>query len=187
MKELVEEIAPIGIFARTFEAPERRVTCRYRGRSTDEVDGEMRLSGASIAHGFCEPEYFLEVTTAEPVYAYLQREALARYGGVFSDPGIRRVGSIHHKESYIESEPFVSDAGAGVANMVCLVRKAIEAKLERNYPQPCILLVRVEPGSILSFHDWCLVAKKAVVPAAREQFAAVYLVYTSSALSVPVN
>jgi hypothetical protein len=188
VKGLVEEVVPMAVFARNFEAPERRVSCKYLGQSGDRADGEIRVAGIYVVtQGFVERSYFIEVTTAEAPYEHLKREALARDGFVFGGPGIRRTGSRHREGSRIESKPSVRDAGAGVDDTAPLVRTAIEKKLKKDYPQPCILLVRVEPEWNLRLRDWCLLAEKAVIPNAFGKFAAVYLVHTSSALSVPAG
>jgi len=184
VKRLVEEVVPMAVFARNFEAPERRVSCKYLGQPGDRADGEIRVAGMYVTQDFCKRSYFIEVTTAEAPYEYLKREALARDGFVFGGPGIRRTGSRHREDSRIESKPSVRDAGAGVDDTAPLVRSAIEKKLKKEYPQPCILLVRVEPEWNLRLRDWCLLAERAMIPAAFRKFAAVYLVETSSALSV---
>jgi hypothetical protein len=187
VKKLIEEVVPIAIFARNFEAPERRVKCKYTSVSISPSDGEMRLSGASVEGGFVESFYYLEVTTAEAPYEYLKREALAKNGFVFSGPKIRRIGSRQKSDSVIKSEPSVTDGDSGVTDTVRMVQAAIEKKLEIAYPSPCILLVRVEPEGILGFREWCAVAENGAVAGAYEKFAGIYIIYTSSALSMPVS
>jgi hypothetical protein len=179
VKRLVEEILPIAMFAKSLEGPERHIVVTYFGDS-QTFDGEIIVSGATVESGFLESKYYLEITSAVAPYEYLQREALARYGSVFGGPNIRRSGSSGRGDAGVSSKPVVRDVGDDLEDAKRWVRQAISSKCGRAYPQPCLLLVRVEPESNLSLTDWASLISSVRDVCLASDFKSVYVVHTST-------
>jgi hypothetical protein len=56
------------------------------------------------------------------------------------------------------------------------VKKRIEAKAKKEYPQPCMLVVNVEPDRPLSLGEWAELAKAITADAVRSQFKLTFIV-----------
>lgn len=174
-KELIEEIIPIAAFLKHFESPGRRVKCRYFP-GNQNYDAKIRIRGGGLRLGFVEESYFLEVTSAVSSYDFLEREALSRYGSVFGGGDIRRIGSRGKGDDQIVSKAVAEDGDAVVVRASDWVRERLSAKANKKYPEPCILLVQVEPERPLSVHEWSIVAENTQGSVNREVFAATFLV-----------
>jgi len=175
LKAFVEEVLPIATFAKSWEKPERHVTVQYFG-GNHPYDAAVTLHGGAIDAGFFEPLYHLEVTSAAFEREHLEREALARYGSVFGDPNIHRVGSRRRGDDQIVSQATAQDGDTPATNLQSWVIRAITAKSDRNYPAPSILVVRAEPSRPLALTEWCSVVAAANPAARASQFEAVVLV-----------
>lgn len=157
-KELVEEVMPLAALVKHLETPGRSVSCRLVGGDSDH-DGEIRMSGREVDQGFWKPQYFVEVTTALFPKEHLRREALARDGSVFMGPDIARVGSKRQGNDQIVSEAAGEDLDAPLLNAISWVRERLVAKNRNAYPQPCMLVVNVEPDRPLRLSEWSELAK----------------------------
>ena len=107
MRELIEEVLPIACFVKHSEGPERHIKVRYYG-GNEKFDGKLWMYGAIVEEGYCQPEYYLEVTSAISSTEYRQREALERYGYVFPGPDVQRKGSRKKGGDQIISKPRVA-------------------------------------------------------------------------------
>lgn len=164
IKNLMEEILPLAVFARYFDMPERRVRCRYLGDSGTEPDGELVLSGRAVDLGFYPARIEVEATCAEDGKAYLRREALAKHGAVFAGANIARTGRRREAASVIVSRPEVRDGEAAPRDLGALVRAAIDKKVAKGYSPRRLLLVRIDPDFPVASPEMC-----DVVAAARPQ------------------
>jgi len=184
-KELVEEIIPIAAFLKHFEIPGRQVKCKYFS-GNQNYDAKIRVQGRDVSLDFIKESYFLEVTTAVSPKDFLEREALSRYGSVFGGGDIERVGSTRKRNDKIVSKPVVEDHDAVTIKASDWIRARLQAKANKVYPKPCILLVQVEPERPLSIHEWSAVAKDVQPSVDREVFAATYLVNAWMNVVLPV-
>lgn len=159
-KKIIEEILPIATFLKYFETPERQIKCRYFS-SVQNYDAIIRITGIEVEQRFLDKEYFLEVTVAEQEkIEYLKREAMARYGSVFGGDNIRRIKDKKRGVNEIESKATSQDFDFPVKKAIELTRTAIQKKLNKVYPKPCILLVQVTPDRTLSFSEWAEIGEK---------------------------
>lgn len=175
IKEFLEEVLPIATFSKAWEQPERHISVKYFGPNHPH-DAVISLNGAAIAAGFFEPRYYVEVTSAAFDREHLEREALARYGSVFCDPNIHRVGSRHRRDNRIVSQATAEDADTPVKDLQSWILRAIEAKADHSYAKPSILLVRTDPSRPLALSEWCSVISAVSSAARASQFDAVVLV-----------
>src|ERR1044072_1001726 len=175
VKRFLEEILPIATFAKAWEKPERHLTVEYFG-GNHPYDATVSLHGAAIAAGFFEPLYYIEVTSAVFENEHLEREALARYGSVFGDPNIHRVGSKRRGDDRIVSQATAQDGDAPVATLTDWVIRAITEKADHTYPDPSLLLLRAEPSRPLALSEWCSVVASCHQAARASQFKSVVLV-----------
>lgn len=175
VKALTEEVLPLAYLLKHLDRPRRRVRCKYFGSDSDRLDARLKLVGNAVDRGSLEPQYGVEITSAQSPTHHLSREALELYGSVWSDPGIYAEGSRHKNNRRIVSQPTVQDGDAPMHYAKEWVREAVKAKLEKTYPEPVILLVAVRPEGLLSKQEWPTVA--AAVPVeAYDRFSMVYLI-----------
>ena len=179
-KALVEEVVPLATFVKHFEAPQRRVRCKYLGRRTDKADAEIRLSGAAVSHGFYPSRLLIEITVAVQPYAYLQRELMETGQPVFGGPNIYRTASRHAKRSRIVNKPVVRDAGNEAEENAELIVQAVARKAARVGRRKRVLLVDLEPGNIMRPRDWRRLPELCFVPETCGRFLAVFIVETTS-------
>jgi len=173
-KKLVEEIMPIAAFLKHFELPGRKVKCKYFP-GNQNYDAKIRVEGEDVRLGFIESEYFLEVTSAVSSYDYLEREALSHSGSVFSGGKIRREKSSRK----IISEAVAEDYDAPVSKASEWVIARLKGKANKEmYPQPCILLVQVDPERPLRLREWLTIMENIQSSVNRDAFTATYLVNT---------
>ena len=178
VKALVEEIIPIATFAKCFEAPERHATIVYTG-DTERYDAVMTVTGKTVELGHILPTYYIEVTSAVAPYEYLQREALSRHGSVSGGPNIRRIGKRADGTADVESKPLARHAPDARWDAINWINTAIKKKSAKDYPDPCVLIVRVQTDFIPSLDDWDLLVKESRKSARASDFAASVLVDTS--------
>ena len=174
-KELLEEILPIAAFLKHFEIPGRQVKCRYFP-GNQNYDAKIKIQGEEVRPAFTEESYFLEVTSAVPSYDFLEREALARYGSVFGGGNIRRAGSKRKGNDRIISEAVAEDGDAVIVKASYWIKERLDAKANKVYPEPCVLLVQIEPERPLSIREWSIVAENISGSVNREVFAKTFLV-----------
>jgi hypothetical protein len=174
-KELVEEILPIAAFLKHFEIPGRQVKCRYF-TGNQNYDAKIQIQGEGVPSEFMEENYFLEVTSAVSSYDFLEREALARHGSVFGGGNIRRVGSKRMGNDRIISKAVAEDGDAVIIKASDWVKERLNAKANKKYPEPCILLVNVEPERPLNIREWSIVAENIYGSANRKVFVKTFLV-----------
>src|SRR5258708_7141639 len=125
VKKLIEEVLPLAMVAKYLDMPGRRVRCKYLGQSNDTCDGLVTIRGEWVNNGWLDSRYFVEVTSAQFHNEHLKREALARYGSVFEDPDIHRVGSRRKGNDRIVSRAVAQDGDAVVTAAVDWVSKAV--------------------------------------------------------------
>jgi hypothetical protein len=152
-KELVEEILPLTALLKHLERPPRLLRCKYVAAKSQH-DARIRFAGREVALGFLRPEYFVEITTANSPTDHLRREALNLYGTVFGDPNIRAEGSRRKGTRQIINRATAVDAGANLRNSIEWTTQRILDKGTKSYPQPCILLVNLEPARPLRINEW---------------------------------
>ena len=181
VKKLIEEILPIAVFAKRFDAIERRVHCKYLGASDDDADAEITLNGRAVDLGFYAERLLIEATCAEDDKAYLRREALARHGGVFTGKNIRRIGRRGAPESRIESVPDVRDGGSGPIEMAGAVRAAVDRKAAKKYSPERVLVVRLDPDFPVNDHALARVVQHANLAAKYVGLLAIFIVDCSTA------
>jgi hypothetical protein len=175
-KKVVEEILPIAAFLKHFEIPGRQVKCRYFP-GNQPYDARIKVHGEEVQSGYIEQSYFLEVTSAMSSYDYLEREALSRYGSIFGGGNIRRIGSRQKGNNQIVSEAMVEDGDAPVKKASEWVIARLQAKAKREkYPEPCILLVHVEPERPLCIREWLIVVENIQSSVNHDNFKATFLV-----------
>jgi hypothetical protein len=159
-KKLIEEILPLATFLKYFEGPERKIKCIYFSDNR-KYDARIKIKGIEVEKGFIESEYYLEVTIAEnQKIEHLRREALARYGSVFGGEKIRRVINKKKGINKIESNPSIQDIDYPVKAAIQLSKRAIEKKINENYPKPCLLIVQVTTDRNFSISEWAELAKE---------------------------
>jgi len=178
VKKLVEEILPLAMTAKFLDIPGRRVRCKYLGESDDPCDGAVTFKGGWVDHGFLNPKYFIEVTSAQFPREHLKREALARYGSVFEDPGIYREGSKKKGNDRIVSVAVAQDGDAVVTAVAEWVYKAVRNKLGRSYPKPCWLIVAIEPERPLHLSEWLTLVQGFPRDLVKQDFDSSFLVHT---------
>jgi hypothetical protein len=181
VRDLIEEVLPIACFAKHLEGPECHIKVRYYG-GNEKFDGKLWMHGAVVKEGYCQPEYYLEVTSAISSTEYVQREALERYGYVFVGPDVQRIGSKRKGGDRISSQPRVAGRQAHLQEVREWVLREVSEKSKKNYPPPCFLIVRVEPDSIFSPFDWYDVAKEVSEALPSNAFAGVWMRNTSSGI-----
>lgn len=184
-KDLVEEMIPIAAFLKHFEIPGRQVRCKYVP-GNQNYDAVIRIQGNDVSLGFLRENYFLEVTTAVSPYNFLEREALARYGSVFGGGDIRRVGSRRKGDDRIVSKAVAEDGDAVVIQASDWVKERLSAKANKTYPEPCILLVQVDPERPLNIREWSTVVENVRGSVDREVFEATYLVNAWRNVVLPI-
>ncbi len=177
-KKLIEEVLPLAMAAKHLDIPGRRVRCKHLGRSDDECDGVLTFKGEWVTSGFIKPRYNVEITTAQFEKAHYVREALHRYGGVFDDPDINRVGSRARGNDQIVSRAVVQDGDQVVKDSIRWVDKAVNEKVRKSYPEPCILLVWLSSGRPLRLGEWLEVVKSFPRELAKSRFELALLVDT---------
>lgn len=171
VKKLVEEIIPIAAFLKHFEIPGRRVRCKHFP-GNQNYDAKIRVQGDDVCLGFIEKEYFLEVTSAVSSYDFLEREALSDNGSVFGGGKIRREKASRR----IISDAVAEDHDAPIIKASEWVAACLTDKANKTYPQPCILLVQVEPERPLNTREWLTIVENIQSSVNREAFTATYLV-----------
>jgi hypothetical protein len=181
VRELIEEVLPIACFVKHLEGPERHIEAQFHG-GNEKFDGKLWIRGAVVKEGYCEPGYYLEVTSAISPTEYLQREALERYGHVFGGPDVQRIGSRRKGGDQIISQPRVADRQARLQEVQEWVLREVGEKSKKDYPPPCFLIVRVEPDSIFSAFDWYEVTEEVSETLPLNAFAGVWMLNTSSGI-----
>ena len=183
IKELVEEVIPLAALLKHLENPELRVRCKYVGGDANH-DARLRLSGVPVDQGLFERDYFVEVTSALSPHDYLRREALSRYGAVLGGPKIKRVRKRGTNE--IVSQAVAQDMDAPLREAITWVKERLRAKGEKGYPQPCILVVNVEPDRPLNIGEWAALAKEVSGSVVREKFKMTFIVewYRNTVFSI---
>lgn len=180
-KNLLEEVLPLAVFAKFFDAIERRVRCRYLGGSGDEADAELVLSGRTVELGFYPSRILVEVTCAEDSKkAYLRREALAVQGGVFLGTDIARSAPRHHPDSRIISRAVAQDPDHYPSELADLVSAAIAKKAGKHYDPPRVLVVRYDPDGFLDPAMLRSMLAAVIVPEGASGISAVFLTDCSS-------
>lgn len=175
VKELVEEVMPLAALLKHLENPELHVRCKYVGGEASH-DARLRLSGMPVDQGFFERNYYVEVTSAVSPLDYLRREALTRYGSVFGGPEIKRVRSRKRGIDEIVSQAAAQDGDSPLLEAITWVNERLSAKAEKEYPQPCILVVNVEADRPLGLGEWAALAKGVSGKAAQAKFRKTYIV-----------
>ncbi len=174
-KGLVEEVMPIAALLKHLENPELQVRCKYVGGDASH-DARLRLSGVPVAQGFFEQEYYVEVTSALSPLDFLRREALSRYGSVFGGPDIKRVRSRKKGIDEIVSQAAAQDGDSPLQEAIAWVNECLRAKAAKEYPQPCILVVNVEPDRPLHLGEWAALARGVRGNVVREKFKMTFVV-----------
>jgi hypothetical protein len=175
-KKLVEEIIPIAAFLKHFEIPGRQVKCKYFP-GNQNYDARIKVQGNDVRRGFIMESYFLEVTSAVSVYNHLEREALSRHGTVFGGGKIYPNGSKHKGNRRIVSEAVAEDGDAAVIKASDWIRESLKTKANKEkYPEPCILLIQVEPERPLVIGEWLTVVENTRDSVNRQAFAETFLV-----------
>lgn len=175
VKGLVEEVLPLAALLKHLETPQLHVRCKYIGGDANH-DARIKLSGMPVDQGFFEQEYYVEVTSAVHPQDYLRREALTRYGSVFGGPEIKRVRNRKRGTDEIVSQAAAQDGDSPMLDAIAWVKERLSAKAEKEYPQPCILVVNVEPDRPLSLGEWGTLAKEVRGNVSRTQFKLTFIV-----------
>jgi hypothetical protein len=168
--------------AKHLDIPGRRVRFKHLGRSDDECDGVIRFKGEWVNSGFIKPLYNVEIPTAQFEKAHYVREALHRYGGVFDDPDIKRVGSRACGNDQIVNRAVVQDGDQVVKDSLRWVDKAVKEKVRKSYPEPCVLIVSLNPRRPLSLGEWLEVVKSFPRELAKSTFEFALLVETDGGI-----
>jgi hypothetical protein len=176
-KFLIEEVLPLAMVAKHLDIPGRRVRCKYLGPS-GKSDGQVKIDGEWVKAGFLKPFYNVEVTLAQFEKAHYVREALARYGSVFDDPDIHRIGLKKWGNGRIVSRAVAKDGDQTIKDSVHWIAKAAAKKIEKSYPQPCLLIIAIDPGRPLALGEWLEVIKSFPRDATRHKFELTFLVHT---------
>jgi hypothetical protein len=179
-KKLIEEVLPLAMIVKYLDIPGRRVRCRYLGQSDDTCDGLVTISGQWVNNGWLESQYFIEVTSAQFPNEHLKREALARYGSVFEDPGIHRVGSKRKGNDRIVSSAVAQDGDAVVTAAAEWIAEAVDKKAGRSYPKPCCLVIALEPERPLYLAEWLTLVQSFPRDLVKGDFAFTFLVHTGA-------
>ena len=95
---------------------------------------------------------------------------------VFGGNNIRRIKNKKSSTDTIESKPVGHDVDFPVKNAIELVKKALERKSQKIYPNPCILVVEVKPERPLSLSEWVIVKNEVRNSVNRDKFRATFLV-----------
>lgn len=177
-KSLIEEVLPLAMVAKHLDIPGRRVRCKYLGPPDSICDGEMIIEGEWVKSGFLKPRYNVEVTSAQFESEHLMREALARYGSVFDDPDIHRTGSRNKGNDQIVNRAVAQDGDQVVKDSIRWIADAVARKVEKPYPQPCFLVVAVEPRRPLGIGEWLAVIESFPREVAKSRFDSTFLVHT---------
>jgi hypothetical protein len=177
-KQLIEEVLPLAMVAKYLDIPGRRVRCKYLGQSDDISDGVIIIKGEWVDSGSLKPRYNIEVTTAQFEREYLMREALARYGSVFDDPDIHRTESRHRGNDQIISRARAHDYDKIVNDAICWIADAVAKKVAIDYPQPCILVIAIEPRRPLHLGEWLTIVRSFPRDVAKCKFDQTFLVHT---------
>ena len=175
VKDLVEEVIPLAALLKHLEIPARRLRCRYLG-GDQAYDAEIKISGPDVDHGFLEPHYFVELTTAISPHDYLRREALTRYGSVFGGTDISRDRSRKRGVDEIISRAQAQDGETPMHNAIAWVKERLTAKARKTYPSPCILAVNVEPDRPLHLGEWSALAREVHGSVDRDRFKLAFVV-----------
>ncbi len=179
-KKFMEEVLPLSILGRNLECPGRLISCKYTGRSAD-ADGILRMRGSLVPRQ--QAEFPVEITTAEPEYEHLQREALLRKGSVFGDPNIRGEGSDQLGNREIINYPSVGHWTQNGTKELEHIARALARKQGIVGKKEMILLINVRPENILQFEDWIFVVRESKELARASGFHDVYLVYIDQAFT----
>ena len=174
-QELIDEVAPLASFLRHFEWPGRTVRCRYVGPNKP-FDARVRVAGPEVEKGFLSRQYHIEITSAVSGSEYLEREALQRNGRVFLGGSIARIGSAHRGDDVIVDHPVVKDGDSAWRDVSERVRDSVARKASKGYPEPCILLVRVQLDLPMSIVEWGKLGESLENEVNGTGFAAVYVV-----------
>lgn len=86
----------------------------------------------------------------------------------------------------IVSKAVAEDGDAVVSKASDWVKERLKAKANKTYPEPCILLVQVEPERPLNIHEWSAVAGNVRGSVNREVFTATYLVNAWRNVVLPI-
>jgi hypothetical protein len=183
-KQLLEEVLPIATFAKYLERPGRKAFMRCFG-GNNPYDGMVYLSGQEVEHGFLQSEYYLEVTTANSPSDYLHREGIARNVPVFGGEKIERVGSKKNGNDIIVSKAIAEDGESAVNKAAEWCIKAINAKIQKEYPSPCILLVGCLPTRCLNPIEWGKVVQEVVNATSPNKFSGVYIIQAWENIVLP--
>ncbi len=175
---LIQEVLPLAMVAKYLDIPGRRVRCRHLGRSSDKCDGELTIKGEWVNSGWLDQHINVEVTSAQFKNQHLLREALARYGSVFDDPDIIRIGSRMRGNDQIVSHAVAKDGDQEVKDVLHWIKGAVDKKVKKSYPRPCFLVVAIEPGRPLSLSEWLSVVKDFPREVAKRGFDSTFLVHT---------
>jgi hypothetical protein len=176
MKQLFDEVLPLAGFVRAIETPARGVHCTYR-RGNQNFDAEIELDGPEVERGFVPPRLWAEITVARHPMDYLHREALERNGFVFPGNNIKRTAPRRSPESRISNGAEVQDGDAFVLDAAARTIEAVRAKSLTVYPEPCVLIVSVEPQTYPNIHQCSRIASEVAHAVPQRQFAYVSLVH----------
>jgi hypothetical protein len=69
---------------------------------------------------------------------------------------------------------------------IAWVKERLRAKAEKEYPQPCILVINVEPDRPLNIGEWAALAKGVSGNVVREKFKMTFIVewYRNTVFSI---
>ncbi len=179
-KKLIEEVLPLAMVAKYLDIPGRRVSCKYLGQDGGECDGKIKIKGEWVKSGFLEPCYSVEVTSAQFKNEHYLRESLERYGSVFDDPNICRIGSKKRGNDRIVSRAVAQDGDQVVKDLIDWIAGAVDRKVNQHapYPRPCIFIISLNPWRPLWLSEWLRVIESFPRDIARQSFALTFLVET---------
>lgn len=116
------------------------------------------------------------MTSAISPLDFLRREALTRYGSVLGGPKIERIRSRKRGTNEIVSEAVTEDMDSPLLEAITWVKERLSAKAKKIYPQPCILVVSVEPDRPLGLGEWAALARSVRDSVGRTKFKKTFIV-----------
>lgn len=152
-KRLLEELVPLARYVQLTHTRGVNVSlCWSSGRQAGEA--VVRRSGLSVEHGGYQREGMLEVTQAAHKNDHLLRELLDTQGHAFSPDGIRVQGKRSDGSRTVTSDAHSYGGDEAIVRQGAIVLHAVQAKIEKPYPDHTTLIVQVTLNSLYLPDEW---------------------------------
>ncbi len=156
-KKLFEELMPLCVYIQVHYKFAHYLDVEWH-KGNQPFDAIIYQRGWIARNEKLDEKYLIELTTAQHENQHLADE-LSLAGKAHHGPkSISRPEENRkaNRDRIISSEAKCFDTEIMLSNTCCLIMKAINEKLKKNYEQPIVLVVNVRPPSMILWdREWC--------------------------------